>query len=60
MAASTCPRCKNAIRDDDALLCLFCGESLNRPGKRIPRARPLFIAITLLMLLGFISFVFLR
>jgi len=25
-----CPHCGRAIHDDDALSCLFCGESLNR------------------------------
>ena len=30
MAEYICPHCKNPIEDDDALLCHFCGESLNR------------------------------
>ena len=25
-----CPHCKNPIYDDEALTCLYCGESLNR------------------------------
>ncbi len=25
-----CPHCKKPIYDDDALLCLYCGESLER------------------------------
>jgi predicted nucleic acid-binding Zn ribbon protein len=25
-----CPHCKKPIEDDDALLCLYCGESLGR------------------------------
>ena len=25
-----CPHCHNTIEDDEALLCLFCGESLKR------------------------------
>jgi len=25
-----CPHCKHPIYDDEALLCLYCGESLNR------------------------------
>ncbi len=28
-----CPHCQNPIYDDDALLCHFCGESLQRAGK---------------------------
>lgn len=26
-----CPHCKQSIDDDEALLCLYCGESLRRP-----------------------------
>jgi len=25
-----CPHCKKPVYDDDALLCLYCGENLNR------------------------------
>jgi hypothetical protein len=28
-----CPNCKNIIYDEDALLCHFCGESLERAGQ---------------------------
>ena len=28
-----CPHCKNPVYDDDALLCHFCGNSLQRAGK---------------------------
>lgn len=30
MIKHICPHCKNPIYDDEALLCLYCGESLNR------------------------------
>jgi len=30
MSEYICPHCKKPIYDDDALLCLYCGESLNR------------------------------
>ena len=30
MAEHICPHCKNPIYDDEALLCLYCGENLNR------------------------------
>jgi len=30
MTEYICPHCKNVINDDEALLCLFCGESLGR------------------------------
>ena len=32
MEEYTCPNCKNQIYDPDALLCHFCGESLQRAG----------------------------
>ncbi len=28
-----CPHCKNPIYDEDALLCHFCGGSLERAGR---------------------------
>ncbi|MDD5347372.1 MAG: hypothetical protein PHT59_02015 [Candidatus Omnitrophica bacterium] len=59
MAEYICPHCKKPVCDDDALLCLFCGESLNRPGKHIPRSRLLFIIIVLLLVLSLL-FIFLR
>jgi predicted nucleic acid-binding Zn ribbon protein len=55
----TCPHCKNPIYDDDALLCLFCGESLNR-GKRFPAAKPVFFAILLILLISFLLMFFRR
>jgi hypothetical protein len=30
MSEFICPHCKNPIYDEDALLCHFCGHSLNR------------------------------
>lgn len=30
MSQYICPSCKNIAEDDEALLCHFCGESLNR------------------------------
>ena len=30
MAEYICPHCKRPIYDEEALLCLYCGESLNR------------------------------
>ena len=32
MAEYPCPHCKSPVYDDDALLCHFCGESLERAG----------------------------
>ncbi|MDP8266970.1 MAG: hypothetical protein P9M07_08560 [Candidatus Aceula meridiana] len=33
MAEYQCPHCGMVISDEDALLCHFCGESLQRAGK---------------------------
>jgi len=33
MEEYTCPNCKNPIYDEDALLCHFCGGSLQRATK---------------------------
>lgn len=30
MAETLCPHCKQTIYDEDALSCLYCGESLNQ------------------------------
>ncbi|MFC1510227.1 hypothetical protein ACFL49_01020 [Candidatus Omnitrophota bacterium] len=35
MSEITCPHCQNPIYDPDALLCHFCGESLNRSSKGV-------------------------
>lgn len=51
-----CPHCKKPVYDDEALLCLFCGGSLDR-GRRFP-SKPLFIVILLLLLLSFFLMVF--
>lgn len=31
MSEYICPHCKQPIYDDEVLLCLYCGQSLNRP-----------------------------
>ena len=59
MAEYICPHCKNPINDDDALLCLYCGESLQRSigvlGK-MKYTKPKLIAIVVvsLVVLSFI------
>lgn len=59
MRKYVCPHCKKPIYDDDALLCFYCGESLDRSigfmGK-IKHPKPKIIAIVLLalVLLSFI------
>ncbi|MBU2102868.1 MAG: zinc ribbon domain-containing protein [Candidatus Omnitrophota bacterium] len=57
-----CPHCKNPIYDDEATLCLYCGESLDRAigfMGRIKYSRPKVIAITVTLaaILSFLLFV---
>ena len=59
MSEYICPHCKKPIYDDDALLCLYCGESLNRSAGflgKIKYIKPRIIIITavILVLLSFI------
>ena len=62
MAEYICPNCKNPINDDDALRCLYCGESLRRKigfmgtiKYATPKAALIFVV--LLVLLSFIILV---
>jgi len=55
-----CPNCKNSIFDDEALLCHFCGESLQRPGNgflskmRYSQSGLIWIILAVVALLAFI------
>ncbi len=53
MATYICPHCKNPINDDEALLCLFCGESLNRGNAGRRGWKIAFIALVILLALSF-------
>ena len=59
MSKYICPHCQQPIYDDEALLCLYCGESLNRPagfmGKlKYPKPKVIIVIIVTLVLLSFI------
>lgn len=59
MPEHICPHCKKPIYDDDALLCLYCGESLNRGigfmGKmKYPTPKVIIVIAVILVLLSFI------
>ncbi len=59
MAEYICPHCKNPIFDDDALLCLYCGESLGRSkgfisSLKYSKPKVIAITVTILILLSFI------
>ena len=54
-----CPHCKQPIYDEEALRCLYCGESLKRGfgflGKiKYPTPRIIIIAAVILVTLSFI------
>jgi len=58
MAEYICPHCKKPIYDDEALLCLYCGRSLQRGigfmGKmKYPTRRILLIAFVILVVFAF-------
>ena len=55
-----CPNCKNLIYDDDALLCHFCGSSLQRAGKgfmsqiRYSNQKVIWLFLVFVILLEFV------
>jgi len=53
MSEYICPHCKQPIYDDEALLCLYCGQSLKRPvgfmGK-LKYLKPKIIIVTIVAL----------
>jgi DNA-directed RNA polymerase subunit RPC12/RpoP len=46
-----CPHCKKPVHDDEALLCLYCGESLKRA---IGTSKIIIVSISVLILVSFI------
>ncbi len=46
-----CPHCHKPINDDDALLCLFCGESISSPSAS---RRSIMIIIIALIIIAFL------
>ncbi len=63
MGEYICPHCKRPIYDDDALLCHFCGESLERAGKgflgrvRYSNNRAVWFFVLFLVLISFVFLV---
>ena len=54
-----CPHCRKPIDDDEALLCLYCGESLNRNigvmGKlKYPKPKIILTIVIALIVLAFL------
>jgi len=61
MPGYICPHCKRPIYDDEALLCFYCGQSLNRAVGFMGRLRyckPNLIVLVIVTTL-LVSFIFL-
>ena len=59
MGEYICPHCGNPIYDDDALLCMYCGESLKRDvgvfGKlKYKKPKIIIISMVVLVVLSFV------
>ena len=59
MSEYICPHCKKPVYDDEALLCLYCGESLGRGvgflGKlKYPAHKIIIVSIVAVILVSFI------
>jgi hypothetical protein len=59
MPEITCPHCGNPIYDEEALLCLYCGNSLRRKIGFIGKMKHSLPAIALVLVIGLIIFSFL-
>ncbi|MBU4377274.1 MAG: zinc-ribbon domain-containing protein [Candidatus Omnitrophica bacterium] len=58
MSEHICPNCKEPNHDDDALLCIYCGESLRRESGIIGRMKythhkSIFVTAIILIVLAF-------
>jgi len=54
----TCPHCGNSIYDEEALLCLYCGNSLKRKIGFIGRMKNSLPTTLLILAIGLIIFAF--
>ncbi len=59
MAEYICPNCKNPIYDDEALSCIYCGQSLKRDiglmGKiKYSRFNLIITVVTIIIICSFI------
>ena len=62
MSEYICPHCGKPTYDDEALLCLYCGENLKRSvgfmGKmKYPTPRIIAVIVVIIVLLSFITLV---
>ena len=59
MGEYICPHCKRPIYDDEALLCVYCGENLKRSvgfmGKiKYPRPKVIIVIAVLIVVISFV------
>lgn len=59
MAEFTCPNCGNPIYDEEALLCLYCGNSLRRKIGFMGRIKHVSPTMILAIAIGLVIFCFL-
>ncbi|HOX54134.1 MAG TPA: hypothetical protein PLC32_01630 [Candidatus Omnitrophota bacterium] len=59
MAEYICPNCKKPIYDDEALLCLYCGESLRRSTGFIGRLKYSGFKLIVVMVILIVAVAFL-
>lgn len=62
MAEYICPHCRKPVYDEEALRCLYCGESLNRGfgfmgSIKYPTPRVLIVIAVLIVLASFIMLI---
>ena len=62
MTEYICPNCRKPIYDDEALLCLYCGESLKRGvgllGKmKYPTPKIIVVIAIVVLLLSFVMLI---
>jgi hypothetical protein len=61
MSGYLCPHCKQPVYDDEAILCLYCGENLGRSAGFMGKLRyPKHAIITIVLIIGvLLSFIIL-
>lgn len=65
MAEYICPHCKKPVYDDEALLCLYCGEGLGRntgfmARLKYPNPRIILLLVVMFVIAGFILLVVIK
>jgi len=61
MSEYICPHCRRPIDDDEALLCLYCGQNLKRSigfmdRIKYPTPKIIIVIVVVIVLLSFVLF----